>query len=85
MLEEIGYNGQLLLGRAKVCVVGSRGLGNPISVRLAAMGIGALRIIDRDTMELANLHRQVLFDKGGQKQSRSYRERDRLFLATYYT
>lgn len=58
MLEEIGYNGQLLLGRAKVCVVGSRGLGNPISVRLAAMGIGALRIIDRDTMELANLHRQ---------------------------
>ena len=63
MLEQIGYNGQLRLGQAKVCVVGSGGLGNPISVRLAAMGVGALRIIDRDTIELTNLHRQVLFDK----------------------
>lgn len=63
MLEEIGYNGQLRLRQAKVCIVGSGGLGNPIATRLAAMGVGALRIIDRDTIELTNLHRQTLFDE----------------------
>lgn len=63
MLDQIGYNGQLKLKHAKVCVVGSGGLGNPICTRLAAMGIGAMRIIDRDTIELTNLHRQVLFDE----------------------
>ena len=64
MLEEIGYNGQLRLRQSKVCVVGSGGLGNPIAIRLAAMGVGALRIIDRDIVELTNLHRQILFDEG---------------------
>lgn len=63
MLEEIGYNGQLKLKNAKVCVVGVGGLGNPITTRLAAMGIGTLRIIDRDVIELSNLHRQTMFDE----------------------
>ena len=64
MLEQIGYTGQLKLKQARVCVVGSGGLGNPICIRLATMGVGYLRIIDRDTIELTNLHRQVLFDDG---------------------
>ncbi len=63
MLEEIGYQGQLKLKNAKICVVGTGGLGNPITSRLAAMGIGALRIIDRDVIELSNLHRQTMFDE----------------------
>jgi molybdopterin-synthase adenylyltransferase len=63
MLEEIGYNGQLKLKNAKVCVVGTGGLGNPITTRLAAMGIGTLRIVDRDVIELSNLHRQTMFDE----------------------
>ncbi len=63
MLEEIGYQGQLKLRVAKVCVVGVGGLGNPITTRLAAMGIGKLRIIDRDVIELSNLHRQTMFDE----------------------
>ena len=63
MLEEIGYNGQIKLRQAKICIVGSGGLGNPIATKLAAMGVGALRIIDRDTIELTNLHRQTLFDE----------------------
>ncbi|MGH1566626.1 MAG: ThiF family adenylyltransferase [Nitrosopumilus sp.] len=63
MLEEIGYGGQLKLKNAKVCVVGTGGLGNPITSRLTAMGIGTLRIIDRDVIELSNLHRQTMFDE----------------------
>ena len=63
MLEEIGYNGQLKLKNAKVCVVGTGGLGNPITSRLAAMGVGTLRIVDRDVIELSNLHRQTMFNE----------------------
>jgi len=63
MLEEIGYGGQVKLKNAKVCVVGTGGLGNPITSRLAAMGVGALRIVDRDVIELSNLHRQTMFDE----------------------
>jgi len=63
MLEEIGYTGQLKLKNAKVCVVGTGGLGNPITSRLAAMGVGTLRIVDRDVIELSNLHRQTMFNE----------------------
>jgi adenylyltransferase/sulfurtransferase len=63
MLEEIGYQGQLKLKNAKVCVVGTGGLGNPITSRLAAMGVGTLRIVDRDVIELSNLHRQTMFNE----------------------
>ena len=47
MLEEIGYQGQLKLKQAKVCIVGIGGLGNPIVTRLAAMGVGKIRIVDQ--------------------------------------
>ncbi len=63
MLEEIGYEGQLKLRNAKVCVVGVGGLGNPIVSRLVAMGVGTIRIVDRDVVELSNLHRQTMFDE----------------------
>ena len=63
MLEEIGYQGQIKLKNSKICVVGVGGLGNPITTRLAAMGVGTLRIVDRDVIELSNLHRQTMFDE----------------------
>ena len=63
MLEEIGYEGQLKLKNATVCVVGVGGLGNPIATRLVAMGVGKIRIVDRDVIELSNLHRQTMFDE----------------------
>jgi adenylyltransferase/sulfurtransferase len=62
MLEEIGYQGQLKLRNSKICVVGVGGLGNPITTRLVAMGVGTIRIVDRDVIELSNLHRQTMFD-----------------------
>ena len=63
MLEEIGYNGQLKLKNSRICVIGVGGLGNPITSRLAAMGVGTLRIVDRDVIELSNLHRQTMFSE----------------------
>ena len=45
-------------------LIGTGGLGHPIISRSkAAMGVGTLRIIDRDVIELSNLHRQTLFEE----------------------
>jgi len=63
MLEQIGYDGQLKLKNSTVCVVGVGGLGNPITTRLAAMGVGKIRVVDRDVIELSNLHRQTMFNE----------------------
>ncbi len=62
MLEGIGYDGQLRLREAKVCIVGVGGLGSPIAMQLTAMGVGHLRIVDRDVVEISNLHRQTLYN-----------------------
>jgi len=62
VLDEIGYNGQIKLREGKVCLIGVGGLGSPIAMQLTAMGVGTLRIIDRDVIEISNLHRQTLYD-----------------------
>ena len=63
MLEEIGFVGMEKLRDAKVCVVGVGGIGNPIVTQLAAMGVGKLKIVDRDVVEISNLHRQHLYNE----------------------
>ncbi|GGG94300.1 adenylyltransferase/sulfurtransferase MoeZ [Polaribacter pacificus] len=60
-LSEIGEIGQQKLQKASVVVVGCGGLGGPIAVHLATSGIGKLHLIDFDTIDLSNLHRQVYF------------------------
>lgn len=62
VLAEIGREGQERLKDAKVSIVGVGGLGCISSVQLAAMGIGYIRIIDHDVVDLTNLHRQYLYD-----------------------
>jgi adenylyltransferase/sulfurtransferase len=61
MLEEIGFEGMEKIRNAKVCVVGAGGIGNPVITQLVAMGVGNLRIVDRDVIEITNLHRQHLY------------------------
>lgn len=60
MIEGFGEEGQGKLRRAKVIIAGAGGLGCPASIYLAAAGIGTIRIIDSDKVELSNLNRQVL-------------------------
>jgi len=60
MLYGFGEEGQEKLKRARVFIAGAGGLGSPISIYLAAAGIGTIRIADHDKVELSNLNRQVL-------------------------
>jgi molybdopterin/thiamine biosynthesis adenylyltransferase/rhodanese-related sulfurtransferase len=60
-LPEIGETGQQKLQNAVVLVVGCGGLGSPIAVYLAASGIGKIHLVDFDTVDVSNLHRQVFY------------------------
>jgi molybdopterin/thiamine biosynthesis adenylyltransferase len=62
VLEGIGYEGQLKLRNAKACVIGMGGLGTLIALKLVGMGIGYLRMVDRDIVSRSDLHRQYLYD-----------------------
>jgi len=61
LLPEVGVTGQKKLLDAKVLVVGAGGLGCPISLYLAAAGVGTIGLVDFDTVDASNLQRQVLF------------------------
>lgn len=63
LLPQIGPAGQARLGAARVLLVGCGALGTVIAEQLVRAGVGFLRIVDRDVVELTNLQRQVLFDE----------------------
>jgi len=60
MLKGFGQQGQEKLKKARVFIAGAGGLGSSSATYLAAAGIGTLRIVDHDRVELSNLNRQVL-------------------------
>ena len=60
MIKGIGEEGQEKLKRAKVFIAGSGGLGSPVAIYLAVAGVGMMRLVDHDRVELSNLNRQVL-------------------------
>lgn len=60
-LPEIGEIGQEKLNKSKIAIIGCGGLGSVAAVYLAASGIGQLHLIDYDTIDLSNLHRQVFY------------------------
>jgi len=61
VLKELGIKGQEKLAQSRVAVVGLGGLGTASSLYLTLAGVGQLYLIDQDTVETHNLHRQVLY------------------------
>jgi molybdopterin/thiamine biosynthesis adenylyltransferase/rhodanese-related sulfurtransferase len=64
LLKEIGARGQEALARGRVLIVGAGGLGSPVLQYLAGAGVGCLGIVDADTLDPSNLHRQPIFALG---------------------
>ncbi len=62
-LKEIGEKGQEVICNARITVIGVGGLGSVILMYLARMGVGHLKIIDFDCVEVSNLARQILYNK----------------------
>ena len=65
----IGPEGQRRIGAASAVLVGCGALGSNIANNLARSGVGRIRIVDHDVVELDNLQRQVLFDEGDVRQA----------------
>ena len=71
ILKKIGVIGQKKLLKASVLIVGAGGLGSPIAIYLAALGIGKIGIIDKDSVEISNLSRQIIFSTNDVKKNKS--------------
>lgn len=61
MIEGFGSTAQAKLGKATVAIAGAGGLGGIVAVYLAVAGVGTLKLIDHDCVELSNLNRQILY------------------------
>ena len=61
MVDDIGINGQIKIKQSKVAVIGAGGLGCPVLQYLTSVGVGTIGVIDFDTVEVSNLHRQTLY------------------------
>ena len=60
LLPELGINGQQKLLAAHALVIGAGGLGSPVSLYLAASGVGRITLCDHDKVDLTNLQRQIV-------------------------
>jgi len=65
LVPEVGLEGQLKLLDAKVLCLGAGGLGAPVTLYLAAAGVGTLGVVDDDVVDLSNLQRQVIHTTDG--------------------
>ena len=78
VLPEVGREGQRRLKNAQVLVVGAGGLGSPLSLYLAAAGVGRIGIVDFDVVDESNLQRQILHGTRDVGRSKLDSARDRL-------
>ncbi|MDR5822808.1 ThiF family adenylyltransferase [Caballeronia sp. LZ043] len=61
ILPQVGPQGQAKLREARVVVIGAGGLGAPSLMYLAAAGVGHIGVVDHDSVDLGNLHRQIIY------------------------
>nr|WP_283937817.1 HesA/MoeB/ThiF family protein [Sphingomonas hankyongi] len=66
VLPQVGGIGQRRLKAAKVAVIGAGGIGSAVIPALAGAGVGTITIVDDDSVEIANLHRQPLYSESDQ-------------------
>jgi sulfur-carrier protein adenylyltransferase/sulfurtransferase len=78
VLPQVGAAGQARLRRARVLVIGAGGLGVPVLQYLAGAGVGVLGIVDGDTLDASNLHRQTLYSLADVGRDKALLARDRL-------
>ena len=71
ILKKIGVVGQKKLLKSSVLIVGAGGLGSPIAIYLAALGVGKIGIIDKDNVEISNLGRQIIFETNDVNKNKS--------------
>ena len=71
ILKKIGVIGQKKLLKSNILIVGAGGLGSPIAIYLAALGIGKIGIVDKDIVEISNLSRQIIFTTSDIKKNKS--------------
>ena len=71
ILKKVGTLGQKKLSKSSVLIVGAGGLGSPIAIYLAAIGVGNIGIIDKDNVEMSNLSRQIIFNTSDINKSKS--------------
>lgn len=60
LMPEVGLEGQETLKSSSVLIVGTGGLGSPVSMYLAAAGVGKIGLVDYDVVDFTNLQRQIV-------------------------
>src|SRR5690606_10314601 len=60
IMPEVGMSGQKKLKAASILLIGAGGLGSPLAMYLAAAGVGRIGLVDYDTVDFSNLHRQII-------------------------
>jgi len=70
-MPEINEEGQEMLLKAKVIIIGAGGLGCPLGMYLAGAGIGEITLVDNDIIEISNLNRQIAFTNDDVGKSKS--------------
>ncbi len=70
-MPEINEEGQEMLLKAKVIIIGAGGLGCPLGLYLAGAGIGEITLVDNDIIEISNLNRQIAFTNDDVGKSKS--------------
>jgi len=78
IMPEVGLEGQKKLKAASILLIGAGGLGSPLGLYLAAVGVGTIGIVDFDKVDITNLHRQLLHGTSDVGRSKLESARERL-------